>query len=276
MFKLRKNITTPLMAIALVGIAVFFFMGREDDSMSTTREHRMSNRIKKNRTSRNGNRTKKTGADSKRAAKEKPAFTKEMFDHMPEADRKLANNIQDALDDEDLEEISALAEEAQKSENPELRQHAVEALGWFGEEALPELTVWMSDPDEDVAQEAMNQWTSALSEVEKAEDRFEIAFAAFRTISDVNNLESIGTEISNAATELIDGAPNEEAASKQRVNVVQLLAEMIVDGPEKNGNAAKEAFEDITGSKWISVDEAEKYLQDPDNYEAPESDDDDD
>ena len=281
MFKLRKNVKVLLTTLVLVGIAALFFTNwGESNSKPTTRENRRVKRVKGAAATRNADvariidQARKSGA--RKAPKTKPTLSREMFSHLPEAARKLANNIQDALDDENLEDITALAAEAMESDSSELRQHAVEALGWFGEEALPELTVWMSDPDEDVAQVAMEQWCSALSEVEKAEDRLNIAFAAFQTISDINNLENIGTEISNTATELIDGAPNEETASQRRIEVVQALAEMIVDGPEKNGNAAKEAFEDITGSKWTSVEEAEKYLHDPENYEAPESDDDDD
>lgn len=270
MTELKKMLIPILAIVALIGIAIYVFedLNRKDSSQ-TTRESNKSKRV--HRYQKNG--AKKNAVSNERKAEmKKRLIRKEMFEHLSGEDRKLANTIQDALDNEDFEATSKLANEALKSDNAEVRQHAVEALGWFGEQALPELTAWMSDPDEDVAQAAMSQWSSALSEVEKPLDRFNIAFAAFQTISDADNLETIGQELSNTASELIDGEDNEKVASQRRVEIVQLLAETIIDGAEKNSAAAREAYEDITGNSWISVEEAEKYLQDPENYEAPESD----
>ena len=260
MKNMKKTATMVIAALAIAGVATFVFWDKADkDDAPTTRESRRAKRaqrIQDKKIARQTNR-KAPSAEEKTGSK-KRLTRKGMFEHLSGEDRKLADNIQDALDGEDFRTIIELANKAQKSSNPEVRQHAVEALGWFGERALPELTVWMSDSDEDVAQTAMSQWSGALSEVEKPIDRFSIAFAAFQTITDADNLKTIGQEIANTATELIDCEENEQVAAQRRVEIIQMLANTIVNGASKNRAAAMEAYEDITSSPWISVEEAEK------------------
>lgn len=191
---------------------------------------------------------------------------------MSNADRKLYDAVQSALDDEDFAAVRAAAAAAYRSANAEVRQQAVDALGWFGEKALPELTPMMADADSDVAQSACDAWESGLSEMESAFDRVKVAQMALMVISDPDALTMIGSQFSNAATELIDGA-DDAAADKYRVQVLQGIVDIM--GDESNlerAKAAREIYESVTGHEWISVGEAEKYLADPSNYEPPESD----
>ena len=218
----------------------------------------------------------KPGAKRKGRRITRPATSEDFFDHLSGLDKEIAVAIDKAFDDDDFKGVSAAAARALSCTNAEVRMNAVEALGWFGEKALPELTLWMSDKDEEVAQEAMSQWSSALAEVEKPEDRFSIAATALNTLADADALETIGFELSSTASELIDGEDDEDKAKEMREQVVGTLADIILNGQEKNQAAAKEAYSDITGNDWISVAEAEKYLKDPDNYEPPDEDSDND
>ena len=193
------------------------------------------------------------------------------FAHLSGADRKLAEAIQAAQDAEDFNATLAAAQAAYKSANAELRQAAVEALGMLGDRALPELTPMMADPNEDVARAAMDAWELGLADVEKASDRVSIAKLALLAISDKDALTMIGGQFSAAATDFIDSAEDDEKALRRRVEVVQTVVDMIAD--EKcatRSNAAGEIYEEITGRAWCGIDEAEKYLRDPDNYEPPE------
>ena len=193
-----------------------------------------------------------------------------MYAHLKGADRQMAEALQQGLDDSDFTRVASAAEAALKSENPEVRELAVDALGWFGAEALPELTMCMADPDEDVAQAAMNQWEQGLAEIDGSFDRLSIAAAALGTITDANALESLSGHFSNAATEYIDEAEDDEnKALERRVEVVQALLDIIEGGNAVRARQAMETYDDITGSRWLGVDEAEKYLRDPDNYEEP-------
>lgn len=211
-------------------------------------------------------------AKAKRADREKPKRRRMDSEHpYSPADQKLSDAIQDALEKEDLSAVVAAAEKALKSTNPDVRRDAVDALGWFGEEALAELTVWMADSDEEVAQAAMDRWEESVSELEDANERLQTSLFALNTLTDKVALTMIGSQFANAATELIDEEEDEARASQKRTEVIQALVDMIEGGKPAHVEAASEIYEDVTGNKWISVDEAEKYLRDPDNYEEPDS-----
>ena len=192
-----------------------------------------------------------------------------MFGNLPEADRKLCEAVQDALDAEDAAKTIELASQLMLSKNPEARSHAVDALGWFGPEVLPELTMLMGDADEDVAQNAINAWESGVSEIDDAAARLKVSGMAMKAIFSKDALQSIGAQFSSAAIELIDAEEDAQAAFDRRVEVVQSVVDLI-DSPNSTlSEVGRDLYEDITGHEWISLSEAERYLNDPDNYEPP-------
>lgn len=193
-----------------------------------------------------------------------------MYGRLKGEDRRLAENVQKALDDGVFADVVAAAERALNSRNPEVQENAIEALGWFGIDALPELTAYMAHENEEVAQAAMHQWDQALAEVPECAKRLSISAAALSTLSNEEVLDSIAGQFSNAALEYIDGEEDETKASEKRVEVVQMLLDLIEGENEVRAEKAREAYEDITGSGWHGVEEAEKYLGDPDNYEEPD------
>lgn len=211
-------------------------------------------------------------ASAKKSRRPRLKAPTDLFANLSGADRRMAEAVQSALDNDDSDAILDSAAKALSSTNVEVRAHAVDALGWLGMEALPELTGAMADPDEDVAEAAESAWELALSDVPGAERRFNIAVAALGTLAVEDHLESIEGHVVGAALELIDGEEDEKKAGELRISVVQALVD-IIDAEKTsmpNVRQAKEAYEDITGNEWISIDEAEAYLMDPDNYEAPE------
>ena len=105
-------------------------------------------------------------AESRKGEKKKVKGTiGEEFSHLSPTDRKLAEDVQLALDESDFESVVTAAKAALMSSNTEVRENAVEALGWFGAKALPELTLAMADKDADIAETAMQHWQQALSEL---------------------------------------------------------------------------------------------------------------
>lgn len=56
------------------------------------------------------------------------------------------------------------ARELMDSTNTDVRLQAVEAFGWIGKVAIKELAEMMSDPDEEVSEEALRQWEMAFDE----------------------------------------------------------------------------------------------------------------
>lgn len=207
--------------------------------------------------------------ETRRKRLKRPVVIDELAD-LSDADRRLYGAVQSALDNEDFDAVRAASSAAYKSANAAVRLQAVEALGWFGEKALPELTPMMADADSNVSQSACDAWESGLSEMESASDRIKVAQMALRVISNPDALTMIGSQFSNAATELIDGADGKKA-DEYRVQVLQGIVDIM--GDESNAArtaAAKDIYESVTGNEWVSIAEAEKYLADPDNYEAPE------
>lgn len=213
-------------------------------------------------------RRKDRPAAAKRAKKDRSAI--ERSPKLSPADRKLADAVQAALDENDFAGVQLAAENAYKSANPEVRRDAVDALAWFGEEALPDLTVMISDPDEEVAEAALDGWEQGLSQIEESSDRLRISFLTMSALNDANSLDSISTHFSNAATEYIDEPEDEKTQNQRRGEVVQGLVDMITSENGNVSNTGKEMYEEVTGNKWISVAEAEKYLANPDKYEEPD------
>lgn len=198
---------------------------------------------------------------------EKPV---EIFSHLTGSDRRFAEAVQAALDSDDLKATVEAVQKAMASTNTEVRINAVEALGWFGSEALPELTACMMDADEEVQQTAANQWELAIEDVAAPDERFKVVAAAFSILGNEDQLTSFGGLMDSAATEWIDSAEEKTVEDERRLEVVQTLVDIIEGGGSKNAEAARDVYESVTGNEWKGIDEAEKYLGDPDNYEPPE------
>ena len=200
----------------------------------------------------------------------KPSVDSSMFGRFSDADRKLCEEVQAAMDADDSRTTIRLCSKLMSSSDPEVRSHVVDALGWFGFEALPELTTMLGDSDEGVAQSAINAWESGFSEIEDPAARLKVSKMALNALSSKDALQSIGAQFSIAATDFIDAVEDENEAFERRIEVVQSLVDMIDSSNESLSEAGRELYDEITGHEWISVSEAERYLDDPDNYEPPE------
>ncbi len=194
----------------------------------------------------------------------------DIFAHLTGKDKQLAEDIQNALDADDMSGTLAAVAKAMNSTNSEIRASAVEALAWFGAAALPELTGAMSDPDEDVANAAESAWEGAIMEIEDPQQRFDIIASVMGVPLYKDHLSTIAGQLSVAALELIDDVNNEDKANERRVNVVQKLVDIMDRGKKQNIEAATDVYEEITGFEWRGFEEAELYVQDPENYELPE------
>lgn len=191
---------------------------------------------------------------------------------LSDADRKLYDAVQEALDADDFERTRAAALKAYQSENPDVRQQAVEALGWFGEKSLVDLVTMMADSSEEVASAAANAWEVGLSDVADASLKFAIAQTALGAIGNPDTLTLVGAQFAASAMELIDGASDEKTAERRRVEAVQALVDLMgASATSKRAEVSRELYEEITGHRWVSIDEAERYLRDPENYEPPEA-----
>lgn len=167
-------------------------------------------------------------------------------------EKALAERIEKALDEEDLEAALKCADEALKCGVVEIRQNMVETLGWFGEKALPELTPFLADPDEDVRESAMNEWTMALSSIEDDGAKIRTVELAMGVLKDGDALEEISSEYIGV---------DEKMAVESLVRIID------GGGPKEGVEKAKETYEFVTGDEWTNAAEAERWIAE--EYEPP-------
>ena len=256
--------------LALAAAAVYFVLPHtkgEDYGIEDRRDIPDGNGVAK--TAKKNN----VGGRPRRAVKkpsERKAITVDEFANFTPEEKKVAISIQDAIDSDNFEAVMAAMQKAAVSTNSLLRQSAVEAMGWFGEKALVEITPFMADPDEDVSEAAVNAWEMALSEVDSAKARLGFAKLVLATSATADSLAIIGGIYSAAANEYIDEVEDEAKATARRIEVLQPIIDIMGGERQKNSDVCKEIYEDITGFEWIDLDEANLYVSDPDNYELPE------
>lgn len=170
----------------------------------------------------------------------------------PEADQKLLRQADKAVEKDDVKSARALADSALKSKNTAVRKAAVEALSWFGENALAELTLFLSDADSEVAESAKDAWMQGLTEMEDEAVKASIVEMALRGLKD---------------GEMIDDIANELVGLDEKC-ALQTICNLIEKADGRAVTAAKDAYESITGDKWTGAKAAETWLKE--NYVAEE------
>lgn len=216
----------------------------------------------------------------KRRAKDFLAQRRAAVDTRSPADRELADRVQEALDAEDLKQTKALAAEALKSKNQEVRLDAVDALGWFGDKALLDLTRLMADKDREVAERARDHVETALMGMEDDDMAFATAASFLEVYGDDREASTMLFGIlSSAGGQIVD--PEDSTSVEQvkkalgnRVGIVELLAGLIEKGGE-TAASAKESYELITGEEWKGRAAADVWAADiemPESEEEPEED----
>lgn len=268
---MKRILTISLTAVALSALVLLAFRYVNDSG-------NIQNVLPKGNTNairRSASRHKQTdvAASSKAASSRQSRTAGEwhgIYDHLSPADRALGEAMQEALDRNNFKDALSAAMKALGSNNKELRLDAVDALSWFGQDAIPELTSLMADKDDDVAEAARNSWELGLNEIESAESRLKFSLAALKVLSNEDSVSTIGGQFTNAALELIDDEHDEQKSMQKRIEIVQELVTMIEGENSPKTKLGKELYEDLTGNEWISIEEAELYLRDPDNYELPE------
>ena len=194
------------------------------------------------------------------------------------AEQKLSDAVQDALDDNDFSRVVENAREALKSDKEELRQQAVDALGWFGPKALKELTAAMFDKSEDVAESARNHMETALGGMDDQKMAFDYAatyLAAFCDNKDAANM--LSGIMTSAAIQFIDPDDRDSIedigkAKASRAEIVEKIQAIMAEG--KAGEAvAKDVYRTITGDDWTDAEAATAWANNIDDPEPDEPED---
>ena len=172
----------------------------------------------------------------------------------PEEDQEIMSAAAAAIENDDFAAAVALAPAALASDNKELREMVVDALGWFGSDSIAELLPFLADPDEEIADDAMSQWLDALQDIEDDGEKAGIIEMTLKAMKDRDAMEDVANELIGI---------DELAAIQVIVNIIDqggLPAEVV-----------KESYDFITGDEWAGIDQAEDWLQE--NYDPPDEDD---
>lgn len=252
-----KLLAVCLVSLFLIGLGCYLYVSTNEDAVEKTSH--ISKKLKKRLVKRSSRLTGGSTAvreamgdalkNTKRSVRTREKRTIDVFANLKPEDKKLATAVQEALDNNQFNEVVKAVNAALKSTNPEVRENAIEALGWFGAEALPELTPLMADRDAEIAEAASSHWQLALSEIEDDGLRAKIAEAALPSILDENTINLVISEITSQDDDL---------------KIMQSLVNLIDCGQRKVVNAAREEYESLTGEPWSGFDAAEAWLEE--NY----------
>lgn len=168
--------------------------------------------------------------------------------------KALAKEIEKALDDEVLADALKCVPRALRCPDREIRQAMVDTLGWFGKAALPELTPFLADPDEDVRENAQSEWSMAIADIENDAEKIGTVELAMNILDDEDFLDDISGEYIGIDEKL----------------AVESLMRIIAANGSANGVAkAKETYEFVTGDEWKDEAEARRWIRE--EYEPDEN-----
>lgn len=170
----------------------------------------------------------------------------------PAADQQFFARADKAIENDDVEDVRLLAADIAGSTNRDLREKVIEALGWFGEETLAEMTPFLSDKDEKIAEKAHDEWVSALQSVEDDGIKAGAIELALGALADKSMIEDVANEL----------------VGIDELAAIQVIANIMDSGSPASAQV-KETYETITGEEWSGVDAAEAWLQE--NYEIPDA-----
>ena len=189
----------------------------------------------------------------KRVVRETPKARPD--DGMDEADRKISEAVQTALDDENLTGLRDQIAAVRASTNAAVRQAAVEALGWFGTKAMSDIVAFIEDPDEDVRDAARTCWEQVIVEVDEEPVQAAIVEETLLGTRDADFAETLASHY--------NGMDEKRA--------VESILKVISGGTKTAAKAARESYEFITGEEYTTPAAAQAWLRE--NYTPPDKED---
>ena len=276
----KKTIVMVVAALALGAASMWAFMSGSEPDEKTPDKTLVSRKVKaKKPAAKTGSLRKKSASATKVAISNqkrlKPSFAlgDDEEKKLTEEQRKIIEEIRAALAADDFKTLMRLVRQMQASKEwPDgipkaVKLAAVDALGWFGGNCLPELVGFLADADRDVISATVDAWEDAIAECEADyEVAAQVKFAC-KVVTDSDSMDSILSEIGN-----------------MRHSVgVDTLKEILTTGNDTAKAQVQEIIDDFTGEKGLTTAEQldEWLAKNPDSSDDEEmygkiSDDDDD
>ena len=273
-----NKMTVAVLAAVALGAAALLWMTLGGDPLSEKTSERTRKSLIRDAAGNGGSARKSSSKNvsarqsgmkrEERRVKDKAAFRRaSIVDNYSPEDRKLADAVQSALDDDNFEQARKAVAKAMESENPDVRQEAVNALGWFGDKALVDLTRAMADKNADVAESARSHVENALMGMED-DDRAVVLAGEYVNLfaEDEEAVTMFAGVLSAAGTRITDpddSSSTEDVARAKgnRAGIVDIVAEMIGKGG-KLEEKGRELYEEITGDAWTDRATADIWAND--------------
>lgn len=166
-------------------------------------------------------------------------------EELSEPEKEYLRQLKEALASNDNKQIIAVARLAVKSTSKEVKEKAIDALGWVGPDALPELTEFLMDEDEDIVQAAIDKWEEAIRECEDEADIISNTMLGMMAIRD------------EAACDYLSMNLIKSGEATLAVEAIMQLVEC--DNTACHG-PAKEAYEWITKTEWTNMEDAKAWI----------------
>ena len=277
----KKTILMVAAALVLGAASMWAFMAGFDSGEKTPDKTLASRRIKaKKPAAKTGSLRKKGTATATKVAisnqkRLKPSFSlgDDEEKKLTEEQKRIINEIRAALAADDFKTLMRLVRQMQASnEWPDgipkaVKLAAIDALGWFGGNCLPELVGFLADADREVIDATTDAWEDAIAECESdREVSAQVKFAA-TLVTNSESMDSILSEISNMRNSV----------------AIDTIKTVIEKGNDIAKAQIQEIIDDFTGTTGMKTsEELDKWLEehpdDPDDEEmyGKMSDDDDD
>ena len=274
--KNRIKVIACLAGVLIVGVfAAFWTSGSDKDDRPGSRKSR---RVRSSVVARTGAKTKKVTEISlderngKRSVRivesniERPNVVDEDDDEakLTPKQRAALKELQTALDEDDIKAVRRALDKmiVKVSSNGSLeglpvtmRARALEALGWFGKSAVPDLVPFLGDSDSAVSDDAFEKFQMAIGE---CDDDGEKALIVKMMMSVISNEEQIDSMLNNL---------NDMRNSVKADTIVSILT----DGTDKAKQIMMEQLGDYTESDVSTVDDLERWVvENPDEDDADE------
>jgi len=160
------------------------------------------------------------------------------------AEQKTVDALQSALDNDDMGGVVAQLKTAAASTNAAMRLKAVESLQWFGEKAVPELTPFMADDDDEVRVAAIDAWTVGVSQMEAGPDKAATLTLGLGVVTDRDQLGSMVMQV-------------DDLSDAEKIDV---LTRVIEGKNEVSAEVAREHYKFWTEEDYTNREGAQKWL----------------
>ena len=159
-------------------------------------------------------------------------------------DREEAEKMQDKLDRDDQAAVLVIARKLMRSKDVEVRSSVVDALGWIGIKALPELSALLTDENADLAADAFQRWKEAVDEVADEAIKGQLLVAGMQALTGQDELEACVMEFNSLPDDL----------------AVRGLVTVIQSSNPVASEVARGHYAFVTGDPYTTPAAAEKWI----------------